>query len=266
MRAVVISILASLTLVACSDDDGGTPATTTDTGVVATDTGTPDDTKAPIDTGTQPADTGAAETSPSCTSARDAALKPVEKVSAGEVKTLDTAGEVKTLYVDASAGGTAMAASNPWIYLDLATAARVDVNDKAALTATTWDLAIKRPILRSNSGDSGAGAGGAVFLAGKSFDAVTDAEAKVATPKAEDWFDESCTAMTDPSGAIKTSFDGWYQYDGSTMKLTPTAGTWIVRGAKGALYKLEIQTYYSNPDGTTGATSARYKLRVATVK
>lgn len=268
MRVLMISMVASLLLPACSGDDGRSPAAAADTGAVATDSGSGsgEDTKAPLDTGSPASDAAAVETAPTCTSARDTALKPVEKVSTGEVKTLDTSGDVKTLYVDASAGGSAMATSNPWIYVDLSTASRVDVNDKAALSDTSWDLAIKRPVLRSNSGDSGAGTGGAVLLAGKSFDAVTGAEAKAATPRAEDWFDDTCTAKTDPTGAIKTSFDGWYQYDSSTMKLTATAGTWIVRGARGALYKLEIQTYYANPDGTVGTTSARYKLRVAPVK
>jgi len=261
MRAFAISLLASLTLAACGSSNNDDATVAADSGVA--DTSASSETS---DTGSLPVDTGSPETTPSCTSARDTALKPIEKVSTGEVKTLDTAGDVKTLYIDASAGGSAMASTNPWIYLDLSTATRVDVDDRTALTATTWDLAIKRPILRTSSGDSGPGSGGAVFLAGKSFGAVTDAEAKAAKPRAEDWFDDECTPKTDPTGAIKTSFDGWYDYDAATMKLSPAAGTWIVRGAKGALYKLEIQTYYSNPDGAVGATSARYKLRIAAVK
>ncbi len=267
MRSVVISLFASLTLVGCGAGDDKLDPTTIehsgvdsapaeDTGPSPTDTGTTTD--APLDVST--------ETGPSCTAARKTALKPVEKVSTGEVKTLENKGDVKTLYVDASAGGSAAASTNPWTYLDLSTATRVDITDSASLTASTWDLAIKRPVLRTNSGDSGPAGGGAVFLKGKAFDAVTDAEVKSALPAAEDWFDHMCTLKTDPTGAIKTTFDRWYEYDGATMKLTPAAGTWIVRGAKGALYRLEIGSYYANPDGTLGATSARYKLRVAAVK
>lgn len=268
MRTLIAPVVASLLVAGCGSSDDPV-ATAADTGVAVTDTGGSTDTgAAPVDTGAPATDTGApaADTAPSCTSARDTALKPVEKVSTGEIKTLETVGEVKTLYVDASAGGSAMSSMNPWTYLDLATATRVDVNDKAALTAATWDLAFKRPLLRANSGDSGSGSGGAVFLKGKAFDTVTGADAKAAMPVAEDWFDDMCTLKADATGAIKTTFDGWYVYEMATMKLTPAAGTWIVRGAKGALYRVEIQTYYANPDGTVGATSARYKLRVAAVK
>lgn len=263
----LLGSLLSLTLVACGGGDDS-PAAVTPSAETAplADTGTTTETAAPEDTGSA-TDTITMETTPpSCTSARDTAIKPIDKVSTGEVKTLATAGDVKTLYVDASAGGTAMAASNPWVYVDLATAKRVDIDDKAAFTAKSWDLALKRPILRSNSGDSGAGEGGAVFLKGKSFDTVTDADAKAAKPVGEDWFDDTCTLKTDPTGAVKTSFDGWYDYDGLTMKVTPAAGTWIVRGAAGKLFRLEIQSYYSTAEGADGMAGGKYRVRVAEVK
>lgn len=48
------------------------------------------------------------------------------------------------------------------------------------------------------------------------------------------------------------------------MTVSPKDGVYVVRGADGAnLYKIEIVDYYANPDGTPGAVSGRYVLRVA---
>ncbi len=262
------SLVLALALTGCGADDP--PATATDAGGetgadtagadAATDA-TPD--AAPTDAGAESsADTGV-DAGPSCTSARDTALGPIASVSAGLVSVVKEEGGVRTLYVDASAGGSAAAKTNPWVYLDLTSGKRVDVDDKAALTSKSWDLAIKRPLLRNDSGDSGAGDGGAVFLKGKDFATVTKADASAATVSRERWFDDTCTLQTDATGAIKTTFDGWYEYDSATSKLTPAAGTWIVQGADGKRrFKVAIQTYYGNPDGTVGATSGRYVLRV----
>ncbi len=270
-------LAAALALAACSSDpesttpaanadaggeiaievDGGAPSA--DTGAPSEDSGTFEDT-AIHDT------TDASEAGPSCAAARDAAIGPIAKVSTGDVAVLEEADGVRRIYVDASAGGTAASKTNPWLYLDLADAKRVEIDDPAAFGSAGWDLAIKRPILRANGGDSGAGVGGAAFLKDQAFDAVTDAAAKAATIATEDWFDATCTLSTDATGAVKTAFDGWYEYDGATMKLTPAAGTWVVKGGDGALYKLAIESYYANPDGTPGATSGRYVLKVAAVK
>ncbi len=239
---------------ACGSDKGETtPTPTNDTGTteVATETG-PD---APADI---------KEGGTSCTSARDTAVGPIDKVSTGEVKVLDDAAGVKTLYVDASAGGFSGAKDNPWIYVALSTSTRVDINDRQSFTSTDWDLALKRAVLHPNSGHVGVGGGGAQWLPGKSFDTVTAADAT--SIKVEAWFDKDCTLIADAVGAPRTTFDGWYDYDGATTKVTPKAGVFVVRGAKGELYKLEILSYYANPDGTAGTTSGRYKLRVAPLK
>ncbi|MGZ3422586.1 MAG: HmuY family protein, partial [Polyangiales bacterium] len=126
-----------------------------------------------------------------CSSARETALKPIDSVSTGTVTAL--AGGVYV--VDASAGGFDAAASNPWIYVSLSSGMRVDLTDKQAFTSADWDLGLKRAVLRTNDGDSGPGGGGAQFVAGKSFDSVTMADAtKLVT---ESWFDADCNPKTD---------------------------------------------------------------------
>ena len=196
-----------------------------------------------------------------CTAAREQTLKPVATVSTGEVKTLSDAGGVKTIFVDASAGGAQAAATNPRVYLSLETATRVDVSDVDAATSTAWDLAVKRPVLFANSGDGGSGQGGAVLVA-KPFDAVTAADGAAATFTPESFFDADCKAKVDQTGAVKTSFDGWYDYDQATNHLTPKTSTWIVKGGTGKLFKVQITSYYANPDGTEGMAGGRYTLKI----
>jgi HmuY protein len=205
-----------------------------------------------------PQDSGGGET---CTAAREQLLKPVDSVSTGEVTVLSNAAGVRTLFVDAAAGGTAGANTNPRLYLHLETATRVSVTDKTATSSTAWDLAIKRPILFANSGDGGPGQGGALLVA-KDFDAVTSADAAGATFVPESFFEDDCTPKTDQTGAVKTTFDGWYDYNPATNGLSPHAGTWLVKGATGKLYKVQILSYYATPDGGVGQAGGRYTLKV----
>ena len=151
------------------------------------------------------------------------------------------------------------------MYLDLTAGARVDLSDGAAASATSWDLALKRPVLFTNGGSGGPGAGAAAFLEGKGIDAVTPADARGAVLTPEAFFDADCNAKTDPTGAVATSFTGWYDYDQATNAVTPRPGTFVVRGAQGGLFKVQIVSYYAQPDGTPGAAGGRYLLKVAPV-
>jgi hypothetical protein len=208
---------------------------------------------------------GEASFGPPCPDERADAIGAVDKVSEGEVTVLSDEGGTKTLYVDASAGGTVEQTNNPWVYLNLGSASRVDITDVQADTSMEWDLAMKRPVIRTNSGHGGPGGGGALFLKEMAFEAVTkeSAGAPSAIP-VEDWFDESCMVMKDPGGFTRTTFDAWYDYGGEqTHAVEPHPGVFIVRGAKGGLFKLELQSYYSNPDGSDGMAGGRFKLRFA---
>jgi len=196
-----------------------------------------------------------------CTAALEQALGPIDTVSTGDVIVLATNGSTKTLYIDASAGGSQNQKTNPWIYLNLASTTKVQVTDKSAYGSTDWDLALKRPLIRTNSGDGGPGQGGAVFLDGAMFANVTSTDATGLLT--EDWFDATCTLQTDPTGAIATTFAPWYDYDQATHALSPHPGVFVVRGGDGALYKLQILDYYATPQGGTGMTGGRYRIDVA---
>lgn len=245
-----VTLLAA-PFVACSSSD---PAATAEAG--APETGAPEG--------------GAVEDAPSggqCTSARETLLKPVDKVSTGAVSIVSDVGGVKTLYVDASAGGLAGADARPYVYVDLGAGTRVALTDKTATRSTDWDLAIKRVTLFSNSGDAGSGSGGAVPIK-KAFAAVTDAEVLAAAPAAESFFDADCVAKVDQVQSVQTSFTGWYLYDQSTMIPTPDPSfTVVVRGGTGRLYKVGIKAYDGLPDGGSrgNVSTGEYLLQVKEV-
>ena len=201
-----------------------------------------------------------------CSAALRQAITLVDKVTPGTVTLLsDTAGE-KLIYVDASTGGIGGQDIQPWVYLSLRTGMRVDLTDLQALSSTAWDLALKRSVLRSNSGDSGPGAGGAA-RATQGWAQLSAASANAITLQVETWFDSECTLLTDAAGSVLTTFGDWSLYDESTHKLTPAPAPYVVRGGDGTLYKLAILDYYSKPDGSTGQSDGgHYKLRVAALE
>jgi hypothetical protein len=201
-----------------------------------------------------------------CSAALRQAITLVDKVTPGNVTLLgETAGE-KLIYVDASTGGIGGQDIQPWVYLSLRTGKRVDLTDLEALNSTVWDLALKRAVLRTNSGDSGPGAGGAARVM-QSYTQLSAANADTITLEVETWFDSDCTLLTDVTGAVLTTFADWSLYDETTHQLTPAPWPYVVRGADGALYKLAILDYYSKPDGSSGASDGgHYKLRAAALE
>src|SRR5690606_4915631 len=98
------------------------------------------------------------------------------------------------------------------------------------------------------------------------FDEVGQQSVDTANFERDEFIDAECELNTEPGiGGIVTPMSSWYEYDESTMVLTPLPVTYIVRGADGeSLYKLQIETYYATPDGETeGLTSGRYLIRYA---
>lgn len=195
-----------------------------------------------------------------CTAAIGMLLAPVDKVSTGNVSVLGTSGTVRTVYVDASAGGFGAGGTHPRIYVNLETATRVDITDKQAPTSTAWDLALKRPVLFTNDGDGGPGMGGTLTLS-KAFDQVTAADA-TGKFQTESFVDMDCNPKTDAVGDVATTLSDWYDYDQATNVLTPKPSTYVIRGATGKLYKVAIETYYGEPDGGMGTAGGYFILQV----
>ena len=199
-----------------------------------------------------------------CSGALRQSLSLVDEVSTATVKTLSETGDERTLYVDASVGGIDGQDTHPWVYISLATGQSVAVTDLDALDSTAWDLAFKRSVVRTNSGDGGPGIGGAIRIA-LAWDKVDTSTLGNKTLPIEEWFDEDCTIVKDATNNLVTTFSDWSQYDEALHVLSPADAVYITAGADGSLYKLQILDYYSTATGTHGpaTNSGHFKLRVA---
>ncbi len=208
---------------------------------------------------------GTSSTTPRpCSGALRQSLSLVDEVSTAALKILTETGDERTLYIDASVGGIDGQDTQPWIYVALATGKAVAVTDLEAFDSTAWDLAFKRSLLRTNSGDGGPGNGGAIRIA-LAWDKVDSATLGNKTLPIEEWFDAECAIKKDATNNLVTTFSDWSQYDEATHVLAPADAVYITGGADGTLYKLAILDYYSTPTGAHGAAtlSGHYKLRVA---
>lgn len=230
----------------------------------AGDAGTTNDANASDAGNTPDPDAGTGTGGSQCTSARDQLLPPVDKVSEGAVSVVSDSDGVKQIYIDATANG--QAATNPRVYVDLATGTRVDLTDKAATSSKDWDLAFKREIIFTNSGDAGPGAGGAAVLS-KPFASVTTSDLASADIAPEAFFGEECAPKTDATGAPLTTFTDWYDYNmNAGHRVTPKANrTYLVRGGTGRTYKVGIKAYNALPDGGSRSPDAKgfYLLEVS---
>ncbi|HET7539424.1 MAG TPA: HmuY family protein, partial [Polyangiaceae bacterium] len=197
----------------------------------------------------------------SCSAARAQQIGAIASVSTGKVQLLSDTGGVKTLYVDATAGGQNGTTTHPWTYVALATASKVELDDPSSVHSLAWDLAFKRALIYSNGGQGGPGNGASAFL-DKDFASVTRADAADAQFYSEQFFDDDCNPYVDITGATSTSFSTWYNYDEASHMLSPVAGTWLVQGAAGKLYKLRVKSYYATPSGGTGSAGGAYLLEI----
>jgi hypothetical protein len=202
-----------------------------------------------------------------CSAALRQALSLVERASLAQVRVLSQGDDEMLIYVDATTGGIERQQTEPWVYLSLATGERVALTDFEALESKSWDLAFKRAVLRTNSGDSGPGLGGAIGVQ-SSWAGLDLSRAQTLDLQSESWFDSECNLLTDAAGGVMTTFSAWNVYDEATHTLAPAPGVlYALRGGEGKLYKLQILDYYSNADGTTGARDGgNYRFRVAPLR
>lgn len=186
----------------------------------------------------------------------------VDEVATAQVIVLSEADDELELFVDATAGGLGNQDRNPWVYVSLSTGQAVALSDLDALESTAWDLALKRFVIRTNSGDSGPGQGGALRVALPWASVNADTQGNRALP-VESWFDEDCNLTVGDTGDLVTTFTGWSEYDQATHVLTPADAVYITAGGDGALYKVAVLDYYSTATGAHGRVDGNYKLRVA---
>lgn len=148
-----------------------------------------------------------------------------------------------------------------WLYIDLAAGGvAVDADAKPL----GWDIGLRRSNLRLNGGASGSGMGAAFPVAATSLESFE-------APAAPEWMmDRPSDGSDDGSPVDDDGIDfaltrenplsptGWFAYDAATHVLTPAEIVWLIRGADGALYALQIVDWY-DASGTAGVWRMRWK-------
>ncbi len=171
--------------------------------------------------------------------------RPIPSVSTGMIENVTMAGPVTAANIDATAGGLMGAPDNPYIYLDLRTGMKVEVNDIDARSSMAWDIALKRASVRLNGGDSGNGGRKLAEVAAADLAAVTSAPANGYV--VDDFATEDCTLVSLRAGEPSSSFGEWYDYDEDAHTLTPKGVAYVIERPDGSHTALRIVEYYRNP-------------------
>lgn len=237
-RIPTLLAAAALFVGACSDDDPGE---------VAPDASTPD--ASTPDASAPAVDAGAPDALDPCTYPTSVLADPFRSVDAVSAGAVVATGNAAT--VDATAGGSPNAADNPYVYLKFTadSVTKVEISDVDSYTDATWDLALKRFVLRVNGGDSGPGEVSVATVVAENLADVT-----AAPPDGEfttdDWFSDACTLNAGPLGEPATELSDWYPYDTPGNPLTPKAEVYVLRRADDSMIKVELKSYYH--DGISG--------------
>lgn len=169
--------------------------------------------------------------------------RPIAMASTGAVQ-VSTASGLTSGTIDATAGGLASSADRPYIYVDLRSGVKVDVDDLAARSSSTWDIALKRSSLRINGGDSGAGKRRLAVVQATSMGEVTAAPASGYT--SDDFTTDDCMLDSLPGGEPRSAFGEWYDYDEQTHAVTPKSEVYVVERDDGSRTAFRIATYYGD--------------------
>jgi hypothetical protein len=168
----------------------------------------------------------------------------IAMVSSGAVQ-VAASGDVTSGTIDATAGGLMNAADNPYIYVDLKGAKRIDVNDLDARSSKAWDVALKRSSLRVNGGDSGAGKRELAVVQAATLAEVTAGPSDgYAT---DDFTTDDCMLDSIPGGEPRSSFGEWYGYDDQTHMVTPKPEVFVIQRDDGSRTALRLAAYYGDP-------------------
>lgn len=210
-------------------------------------------------------------TEPTCEDAlfTDLSLQD-DEVSDGDV-TNTTDGSDFVSVVDASAGGYNNASQNPWVYVKFADDGlqKLDLADDDALEDLTWDLSLRRYIVRINGGDSGPGCVGVIPLPESTYADVSSVPDGIEDSdwQQDDFYTDDCTFINDSSGldgSPSLILGQWWSY-GSCVETTYVP--FLLKTGDGRVVKLVIEEYYGsgqddcNSTGASGDDSGMIKIR-----
>lgn len=174
-----------------------------------------------------------------------APVLPPSSVSIADAGMLPDAGPTPDAFVP-DAGGTMVppgaltvdaSSRTDFVYIDIDTRSVVTVADPA--TDTNWDLALQRTLVRTNSGTSGPGVGGAIAHVATPYDDVTS----TGTLGFEVDHEEASGMPGAPPTSVSPVLGSWYDYDFTMHVVTPKDITYVVRGATGSYARLRVWSW-----------------------
>ncbi len=193
-----------------------------------------------------------------------------DEVSDGAVVT-STEGEDFLTEIDASAGGYSAASTNPWVYVRFTAqgAEKVEIDDEQALEDLSWDLALRRYLIRMNGGDSGPGCVGAAALRESDYSAISAVPEGLDTDNLpqDDFYTDTCSIIEDSSGlpgSPNLALGQWWSYPGC---VATSEIPFILHTNAGHVIKLVVEQYYGsgqqtcNETGTPGDDSGAIRIR-----
>lgn len=151
-------------------------------------------------------------------------------------------------------GETNVDARNGAAYFSFADAGIVSID--APESSDAWDLSFDLWLLRSNSGTSGVGQGGAASAGTRDFDAAYEA------PE-DGWLLDTVQNIGAEQRLESTNsvFAGWFEYNPTTQRIRSFEDVYWIRSAKGLFAKLQIVSYYHPTTCEQGFFRLRWAYR-----
>lgn len=149
---------------------------------------------------------------------------------------------------------------NDWIYFSLSQGKEVEVSEDAHATDLTWDLAFNRYNVRTNSGKSGSGKGGAYDTGLTDFNAVLSVPGNATfTVDVNDSITASFTGsgITQIESSLSPVLAEAIAFAGPPPSYTPNNHVYIVKTADGRYAKLQVLGFY-NDEGQSGYVNFKY--------
>ncbi len=157
------------------------------------------------------------------------------------VNTADGTGFVSE--IDASAGGLDPTESYVYATFGATGLTKVAIGDEASLTSQSWDIAIRRFVVRLNSGVSGPSCvDGARTSPGTTWEGLTTEPAGLEY-RTESYYTSSCDLIPDGSGlgSPGTALQSFWRYPGCVQM---TDNIFVLRLADGRRVKFVVNHYY----------------------
>jgi len=148
---------------------------------------------------------------------------------------------------------------NDWIYFSLSQGKEITVSEDSHATDTSWDLAFNRYNIRTNSGASGSGKGGALDTGLTDFDAVTTVPSGTFTVDEEAQITGSFTGngITYAESTLNKVLAEAIAFAGPPPSYTPNNHVYIVKTADGKYAKLQVEGFY-NDEGKSGYMTFKF--------